>query len=44
MFCAAEWASLAVTQANPLLIAWTATRALVPGEYVNIAYQWRQPV
>lgn len=43
-FCAADWAALTVTQANPLAIAWTATRALVPGEYVNIAYQWRGSV
>lgn len=35
----AEWAALVPTQGNPLAIAWTATRPLVPGELVLLAYE-----
>lgn len=37
----ADWATLVPTvSVNQLLIGWTATRPLVPGETVRIAYQW----
>lgn len=37
----ADWATLTPTvSVNQLLIAWTATRPLIPGEEVTIAYQW----
>lgn len=45
MFCAAAWASLVVTQGNPLTIAWTvAGNPIGPGEHHAIAYQWNNPV
>jgi hypothetical protein len=41
VFCAADWASLAVTQGNPLTIAWTAPAALAPNSKPHrLAYQW----
>lgn len=37
----ADWAAVTPTvSVNQLLIAWAATRPLVPGETVRIAYQW----
>ena len=38
----AEWAQLGVEApaANLLPIAWTATRPLIPGELLRLAYQW----
>lgn len=37
----ADWASLILTPAgNAIEIDWTATRALIPGELVLLAYQW----
>jgi hypothetical protein len=40
LFAAASWASLIVTGSNPYAIAWTATRPLVAGERLQLAYQW----
>ena len=37
----AEWAQLGLADAGSLLtIAWTATRPLIPGEWLRLAYQW----
>jgi hypothetical protein len=41
IFCAADWASLVVTQGNPLTIAWTATQPLVQSfRPLLLAYEW----
>ena len=37
-FVAAEWAALFVTEGPPFLIDWIASRPLVPGEVVLLAY------
>lgn len=38
---AADWATLVQSEAADVLtINWTATRPLIPGELVTLAYQW----
>lgn len=37
----ADWAQLGLAEAGSILsIAWTATRPLIPGELLRLAYQW----
>jgi hypothetical protein len=41
ILCAADWATLVVTQGNPLAIAWTATAPLIANSKpLILSYQW----
>ena len=40
MFYAADWATITAAGTTTQTLTWTATRSLIPGEVLLIAYQW----